>query len=661
MSWLWRAARGHLTRLIVAGVLAAAAELAGLGLLATATWLLVSAAGQPPLAALTVAIVSVRALAIGRGTLRYAERLTGHDAVLRILADVRERLYTALVARRPDAAGPRSADLLSRMVSDVDAVQDLVLRVLVPVGAAGAVAVAAVGVTSVLAPAATGVVAAGLLVAGVVLPVWAVRGADRAARAVAPLRARLAVEAVDLSHGVADLAAYGAIGAATGRLRQAAEGLARQERRLATTSSAVTAVGTLTAGLTAAGAVLLAVRAGVDPVAVAVVGVGALVAVESCLGLVAAARTWAEVRAPLARLTAVLTGGGGPAPDRSAVPDRVVVSDQAAALDRVVAPDRSAVLDRVAAPDLSTVADRPAAPDPVAAGDPPAASDRPAAPGVATVDRPAAPGVAALDRPAASVERTPGPVEISARGLTVRYPDRSVPALSDVDLDLRPGVRVAVVGPSGAGKSTLLAALLGLVTPTAGTLTVGGVPPAAYPEEQRRRLVSGLLADAHLFHTTVRANLRLADPDADDAALVEACRVAGLGPWLAEQPDGLDTVVGEDGGQLSGGERQRLALARALLAAPAVLVLDEPTEGLAPDAAAEVLRNVLAAVGPDRSVLVVTHDLRGLAGFDEIIVLEQGRVRQRGSHAEVVDQDGWYREQYLAQRLAYEGYLPAAV
>src|SRR5690606_10274918 len=139
MSWLWYAVRGYLPRLIAAGLLAAAAELAALGLLATATWLLVSAAGQPPLAALTVAIVSVRALAIGRGPLRYAERLTGHDAVLRILAVVRQRLFAALAAASsarmtgPAAAGlageglARSArstgrasggDLLSRMVSD---------------------------------------------------------------------------------------------------------------------------------------------------------------------------------------------------------------------------------------------------------------------------------------------------------------------------------------------------------------------------------------------------------------------------------------------------------------------------------------------------------------------------------------------------------------
>src|SRR5690606_29897300 len=232
-----------------------------------------------------------------------------HDAVLRVLAAVRQRLFAALAGGRDrgrtaaragsgarsgtgaagedqtGVPGPASGDLLSRMVSDVEAVQDLLLRVLVPVAATTAVAVAAVTATALLAPPATGVVAAGLLLAGVGLPALTLAAADRAARQVAPWRARVATEAVDLSHGAADLAAFGATGAASGRLRRAATELARRERGLAAIDAAVAAAGTLTAGLTAAGAVLLAVRGGVDPVAVAVVGVGALVAVESCLEL----------------------------------------------------------------------------------------------------------------------------------------------------------------------------------------------------------------------------------------------------------------------------------------------------------------------------------------------------------------------------------------
>ncbi|HEY8474231.1 MAG TPA: thiol reductant ABC exporter subunit CydC [Natronosporangium sp.] len=580
-------ARPYLLRLVGAGLLAAAAELTGLGLLATASWLLVSAAGQPPLAALTVAIVSVRAFAIGRGSLRYAERLTGHDAVLRILAAVRERLYAGLVAGRR-AAGGRDGDLLSRMVSDVEAVQELLLRVLVPVGVAAAVAAAALIGAPVVAPSAAVpllvVIGAGLLLAGVGLPVAAVVTTDRTARRLAPLRANLATETVDLTRGAADLAAYGALAAATGRLRAAAAQLASVEGRLAATGAGLQAAGMLLAGLTAAGTIAVAVRGGANGPAVAVVGVGTLVAVESCLALLGAARRWAELRAPLTRIAALLEDP--PAP--TTAPERV--------------------------------------------SEPPA-----------------------------------GPVVLRAQSLWAVHSGRPEPAVAGVDLELGPGARVAVVGPSGAGKSTLLAVLAGLHPVHRGTLTVAGAPLAAYPEALRCRLIGGLFADAHVFHASVRDNLRIGQPGASEAALRAACATAGLTDWLAAQPAGLDTVVGEDGAQLSGGERQRLALARAVLAAPAVLLLDEPTEGLAPEAADRVLAGVLAAAGPDRAVLLVTHQLLSLVrlaertepqepvGFDEVLVLAGGRVIQRGTPAALAATPGWFRDQYQAQLLAAEG------
>ncbi|TDC31792.1 thiol reductant ABC exporter subunit CydC [Micromonospora sp. 15K316] len=575
-----RLARPYLGRLVGAGLLAAATEFAGLALMATATWLLMSAAGRPPLDRLTVAIVAVRALAIGRGVFRYTERLAGHDAVLRMITDVRARVFATLAARR--TAPARTGDALSRLVSDVETVQDLLLRVLVPASAAALVSLLAVGGAALISPSAAAVLAVGLLVAGLALPTLATVLTRRSAAELAPLRGALAADAVDLTHGAADLAAFGAtesaLRAATGRAGR----LARLERRLAAAGFAVDAVGTLVAGLTAGAVVLVALAAGVPGVLVGVLAVGTLSAVEIALALVGAARQRTQLGAGLTRV--------------------------------------AVLLDDTAAP-------RPAASPPGSAPS------------------------------AAEPEHGDGGHDIRLDEVTVRYRAGAAPALDRVSLDMRGGRRIAVVGPSGAGKSTLAAVLTGAVRPTDGQVTIGGRDLTTYPEDELPGMIGGLLAEAYVFHATVRENLLLGRPGAGEDELIAATAAAGLLDWVRDQPAGWDTVVGEEGGQLSGGQRQRLALARALLAAPPVLLLDEPTEGLDPTAADAVLASALAATPAGHSVLLISHRLTGLAGLDEVVVLDAGRVVQRGRHAELVSAPGWYRDQWLLQEAAERGYL----
>jgi ATP-binding cassette subfamily C protein CydC len=592
-----RLARPHLSRLAGAGLLAAGTDAAGVALLATATWLLVTAAGRPPLEALTVAIVSVRALAIGRGVLRYTERLAGHDAVLRIVTDVRARIFATL-AGRPRATGDRSGDALSRLVSDVDAVQDLLLRVLVPGFGATLVAVLAVGAAAAISPAAAVPLAAGLLVAGIALPAVATALNRRTAERVAPLRGALAVDAVDLTAGAADLAAFGATGAATERAAGRARELARLERGLAARGWAVDGAGVLVAGATAAAVTVVALRAGLAGAAVGVLAVGTLAAVEVALALVGAARHWTELRAGLRRVATLLDPADATVPRLGAAGTAAHSSATPAHLDGTTTTSGAAATVIPAGVDGS---------DRGAGGD----------------------GIVGLD------------------GVTVVYRPGGPAALDGVTLYLPPGRKVAVVGPSGAGKSTMLAVLGGALAPTAGTTTGGGDP----------RRIGGLFADAHVFHATVRDNLLLGSPDAVDDDLATAAAIAGLLDWVAEQPAGWDTVVGEDGGQLSGGQRQRLALTRALVLRPAVLVLDEPTEGLDPTAADAVLAAVLGSVGPDHALLLATHRLSGLASVDEILVLDSGRVIQRGDHETLIAVPGWYRDQWTLQEAAERGYL----
>jgi ATP-binding cassette subfamily C protein CydC len=238
-------------------------------------------------------------------------------------------------------------------------------------------------------------------------------------------------------------------------------------------------------------------------------------------------------------------------------------------------------------------------------------------------------------------------VALALRGASVRYRPDGPLALADFDLDLPPGRRVALVGPNGAGKSTVAAVLLRFCDLAAGTATMCGQDLASFDADEVRRLVGGCPQDPHIFNNTVGANLRLAKPGASDDEVTDAAARARLLPWISSLPQGLETRVGAHGAAISGGERQRLALARALLADPAVLILDEPTASLELASRRSLMADLLA-VTAGRSTLLITHELEGLEQMDEIVVLDRGRTVERGPHRDLVRAGGLYRQMWEA-------------
>ncbi|OON79216.1 thiol reductant ABC exporter subunit CydD [Streptomyces tsukubensis] len=571
------ARRGRLLLALLLGVLTLASAT---GLMATSGWLISRASQHPPVLYLMVAVTATRAFGIGRAAFRYAERLVSHDAVLRMLADTRVAVFRGLERLSPAGLrATRRGDLLSRTVADVDALQDYWLRWLLPAGAAVLAGLGAIGFTAWLLPEAGAVLAAGLLAAGVGVPLVSGACARRAERRLAPARGALATRAADLLTGTAELTVAGALGRRLRSVKEADGALTRIASRAATATALGDGLSALVTGLTVAATAALGVqgvREGrLDGVALAVVVLTPLAAFEAVTGLPLAVQFRQRVRKSAERVYEVLDA---PVP------------------------------------------------------------------------------VAEPDHPAPAPE-SPFPLRLC--GLTARHPGQSGMALSGVDLTLARGRRVAVVGPSGSGKTTLAQVLLRFLDPESGDYTLGATDARALDGDTVRRFAGLCAQDAHVFDSSLRENLLLARKDATEDELRGALHGAALLSWVDALPEGLDTLVGEHGSRLSGGQRQRLALARALLADFPVLVLDEPAEHLDLPTADALTADLLAAT-EGRTTLLITHRLAGLDAVDEVMVLDEGRVVQRGGYAELVAVEGPLRRM-RERELAADGLVRGPV
>ena len=250
------------------------------------------------------------------------------------------------------------------------------------------------------------------------------------------------------------------------------------------------------------------------------------------------------------------------------------------------------------------------------------------------------PLIAAPDRPQALPEPARG--KIAFERVTFRYPSRpEVAALRDFSLTVEPGETVAIVGPSGAGKSTLFQLAERFYDPQGGVLKIDGVPMMSADPAAIRRRIALVPQEGVLFAASARDNLRYGNWEADDAAIWEAARAANAEGFLRDLPQGLDTFLGEDGARLSGGQRQRIAIARALLRDAPILLLDEATSAL--DAESErLVQDALERLMANRTTLVIAHRLATVRKADRIVVMEEGRIVEEGTHEALAKAEGLY-------------------
>ncbi|WP_238889163.1 ABC transporter ATP-binding protein [Achromobacter insuavis] len=241
------------------------------------------------------------------------------------------------------------------------------------------------------------------------------------------------------------------------------------------------------------------------------------------------------------------------------------------------------------------------------------------------------------------------PAAIRIEDLEFRYAGADAPALRGVDLDLPARGLTALVGPSGSGKTTLTRLLMRHADPQRGAVRIGGVDIRSLPPADLNRLISTVFQDVHLFDDTVLGNIGMARPDASEAEVQAAARAAHCLDFIERLPLGWQTRLGEAGGKLSGGERQRLSIARAILKDAPIVILDEPTAALDTESELAVQAAIDTLVA-DRSVIVIAHRLSTIVAADRILVFEDGRITQRGTHAQLLDSEGRYRQMWLAQQ-----------
>jgi len=540
-----------------------------------AAYLIAAAALGPLLVLLSIPIYLVQTMGIARAASRYWERLVSHNTTLLLLARLRVWAYRRIEPQAPaHLLAHRSGDMLARLVSDIEELQNVYLRVVSPIVVALVIGLFTFGIFSIFSAGLAWVALAFLGVAGLGVPILSAALARGLGKQQVGARAELNTQVVDGLQGVQDVLAFGRAHALLERVTACDHALGRVQLRMATISGLQMALGDLLMNMAMWVLIVLAIplvaTRYIDGVYLGAIGLLILASFEAVQ--------------PLA-------------------PAFQGLGRSLAAAGRVFA-----------------VADAP--PPVIESADP---------------------------QPVPTNMDYSGGYTLSFEHVHFTYRAGERETLSDINLDLRQGSRVAIVGASGAGKSTLGRLALRFWDPASGIIRMNGQDIRRYSLRDLRGLFGVVAQDTYIFNDTLRANLLLARPEASQAEIEAALEQAQLSEFVRQLPQGLKTWAGEQGLRLSGGERQRLAVARALLKNAPILILDEVTANLDP-LTERALLAALDELARGRTTLQITHRLLEMERMDEVLVLHRGSIVERGTHNELLAAEGLYRRLFDVQQ-----------
>ncbi|MGD9137519.1 MAG: cysteine/glutathione ABC transporter ATP-binding protein/permease CydC [Desulfobacterales bacterium] len=558
---------GHLKWMTLGTVSGLLAAISAVGLLALSGWF-ISAAAFAGLTAITAQMfnffypgLGVRFFAIGRTLARYAERIVTHDATFRILQSLRTWFYHHLEPLAPSRLmNFRSGDILNRIVADIDALDNLYLRVISPGAIALIMSLLVVGFLWRFDPVIAAVTAMFLFVAGVGVPLLAFRLGEKSGHELARNLSQLRIHIVDVFQGLPELLVFGAYRRYLDTVQQSNRSLLNSQFQMSHIRGLSQALMTLLSGFAFWAALYMAVmlvnRGALDGPGMALVALAVLASFESVWPLTAAFQYLGHTREAARRLL------------------EIVYSEPL-----VVFPDRSS-------------------------GCPPHFG-------------------------------------VEFERVNFRYHKDSAWALRNVDLRISPFSRVGIIGETGSGKSSLIHLLVRFGDPDSGCIRLGGVDLRDFVEQDLRDYTGVVTQQPHMFNATLKENLLIARPDANDDELMDALEAAQLLDFVKTLPDGLDTWIGEAAILLSGGQARRLAVTRAILRDAPLWALDEPTEGLDPATGAKMMAAIRNRT-VDRTLLLTTHRLNDLHWMDCIIMMEDGRIVAQGAHQELIRSNRHY-------------------